>query len=858
MRKLARHQFDGVGHLHGIWTKPESVVLTEAEYAHLLTDETSQFLQQAYYLTKSFIFVGYGEGLNDPNFDKLLTLHGKLFPSSSGDHFRLVSDDDLAAATKRHGNDDIRVITYGSTHDSLPNFIHQLAPVSKAGKKPSHDGIAYARDALIEQIRQETVVAEHIPANQDVDLKDVAITPVLLPMPHEQFAAARSLEEEFRPERLDPDDVLRQPKVLIVVGDELTGLTTCLRWLAASASSQGANTAPIFVDARTCVINSRPLDRHIRKEALTHRLIDQKNDELPPYVLALDNLKPSHSRAYDATIEDLLASTATSIIVGCRPGDEEQIAQDLASHTLNVEICHLGKLAQKEVVEFARILAPTRADSLSEDVLAVIRREHLPRSPFTVSLLIVLFTRGSKTALHNSETAVLNEYISLMLGRNGQYLDPRWSLDPQNREVVLASLAKLFVKERKGAVTHHNAVEFIERIFRDLDWPDGAYDTLESFRAMKLIRISNDVVQFQQSSYLHLFAAKAAIGDEQFLQEMLQDPLYFAPILRHYAALVRNSEVVVNRMSELLSDWTLEPARSPIFTDVQAREAPADVQEEPAKPAELEQDYEKDETPQVSEPELRDEYDYSDDADRVPFPLSDPSTWDRASRLSWTLDLASRVVRDSDQITDRDLKSNILALVLDRWGLLLELFVLDGRYEQAAHGVASRMIDNRDLKESRREAMVDRLRLLLPSFIVIGGISATLSSRKLLRAFERLDDASDLTSYGSPMAGLLAFELQEKGWVQRLAQTQDDNARTWLRVEFLHLLGRLSYVNASLSPEDEPLLLEFLAETGALRFSFESDAARRRWMGRYEQRLTRERNFNKKNRLPRGAKAIEN
>ncbi len=183
---------------------------------------------------------------------------------------------------------------------------------------------------------------------------------------------------------------------------------------------------------------------------MAHRLIDGIKDDLPRHVLAIDNLKPQATKPYQALITDILNSSAYLIVIGCRQGDEISIAASLESHRLPVQLAYVGKLAAKEVTALARIIAPQSAKNLCDEVLDVIRREHLPRSPFTVSLLLVLFTHGNRTALHNSETAVLNEYVNLLLGRNGQFLDPRWLLDPQNREVVLAELAKELVRDRKA------------------------------------------------------------------------------------------------------------------------------------------------------------------------------------------------------------------------------------------------------------------------------------------------------------------------------------------------------------------------------------------------------------------------
>jgi len=157
MREVfAGRSLDTVGHLHGCWEEPDSIILTAQDYARITLQQNAQFLQQSQYATKSFLFVGCGDGLDDPNFSSMLTLHREMFPDSRGDHFRLCRDEEADALNMRHADDDIRILGYGSTHGDLIPFLRQLAVDSGTSMQKSSplDTVAFAREHLLEKIQK--------------------------------------------------------------------------------------------------------------------------------------------------------------------------------------------------------------------------------------------------------------------------------------------------------------------------------------------------------------------------------------------------------------------------------------------------------------------------------------------------------------------------------------------------------------------------------------------------------------------------------------------------------------------------------------------------------------------------------
>lgn len=848
MRKIMRNEEQSIGHVHGVWDVPSTVTLSVSDYANILANTTTQFLQRAHYSTKSFVFVGYGDGLDDPNFGNMLELHHQLFPESQQHHFRLCQTKDVDRLNQQHRDSDIRIVSYGTEYDDLPAFLNSLRPTSIAAK--TQDSVAFASEAILDQIRSETVVSDHFINVDERELNEITVAPVLLPLPHEQFAAARNNGGNARPEREDPHQVAKKGKIVIVAGEELSGVSTALRWLVSFAAQSRVRCAPLYIDARSCTSNQYALNKQVRREALDRRLTNKRSDPLPSHVLAVDNLRPSESAVYESILDDLRRSDAAAIYLGVRLGEEVAIAESLQNARLDVETVYVGKLGRIEVQALAEILVPDHPSRLVSDVLNVVRREHLPRTPFTVCLLLVLFSRGSHSSLQNSETAVLDKYVQLLLGRNGSFLDPRWTLDPQNREVALAHLAKGMIRQRQGALKLGAAIDSIDDYFKSVDWPEEALETLQSFAAMRILRMHNGTVQFQQSSYLHLFAAKAAITDGGFLAELLADPLFFSPIIRHYAALVRESEVVSTRMLALIKDeWPIEAPKSRAYQPVDERPMPAvPVGETEDKPL-----------PPPPAPPEEDDYDLGDDTDLVPFPLDDPSTWSATQKLMGSLELASKVVRDSDTLANLELKSDLFISVLERWGFLLDQLVVEETFSETVDRMIDELtaIENWNEKEAAKQS--DLFTLTLPAFVVFSSISSNLTSRKLSRAYDRAIDSERLgqSVFASSMAALFAFDVGAPGWAQSFARLLESHGPLWITADFLYILARLALMYQSLAPADVETLITFVKEHGLRTIAFPNDKEKKAWLARAEQKLRKQRSLNSREQVEGGSRVFE-
>jgi hypothetical protein len=120
-------------HLHGSWRKSGSVVLGVRSYDFIVSSPQIQEQLRALWLSKSFLFVGFGKGLGDPNFSALLAWARSIFPTSPVRHFRLVTNDEFTTISEQHVGDPINVISYGR-HTDLAKFLASLRTQSNGSR----------------------------------------------------------------------------------------------------------------------------------------------------------------------------------------------------------------------------------------------------------------------------------------------------------------------------------------------------------------------------------------------------------------------------------------------------------------------------------------------------------------------------------------------------------------------------------------------------------------------------------------------------------------------------------------------------------------------------------------------------
>lgn len=832
LQELVLGKSDLIGHLHGAWDRPESVVFSEADYSRLLQSPAAQSIQQAVSVVKTLVYVGFGAGLDDPNFGKLLAWHRETFAVSGAEHFRLCRTGELPELQRMHVADAITPIAYGPSFSDLPTYLRSLAPspgaVTLSASGIVKDAASEAQQALADTLVQDSVIAETIRVD-GAAVEHVLMVPVLLPVPNAQFVRSRRRQDKSaRLERIDPRQDAREAELIVVVGDDETGVTTTIKWMALEAAQHLGNVAPLYVNFRDCKRAPSPLRERVGSVARELGLAVGADGSLPAHVLAIDDLNANVPRLSDMVLENISSSDAFSVVIGCKTGFEEEVVDRLKMLGLKPRVRYLGRLSDSDVKEMARAVAPSNHEPLAKHVVKLLRAENLPRTPLSVSLLLSILFQGGRIASSASQTLILDQYVSSLLGRGDPHEDARYEIDQPGREALLAGLAEFYVERGAAGLPESDVIRALESVLGRMGWSESPSQILRGLVKRRVLRRYTGVVVFSRNSYLYLFAAKRAGMSPAFLSVLLERPLYYASILKNHAALVRHDDVVLRRVRPLALDrFALRHLNSP-FEIVGPIEPPT-LEAIPGPVVDHE-----DEGEPRRELTLWPDDGSMDDDTAPPFPADDPMEMSFAMRLLRALDLVSTILRDSDQIEDLPLKRDVLAEALEGWGVAVEALAEDPQFQEFTRELieeVSPILVEKGVDERERSEILEEFSRIFPAAMSLGGIEATLSSRKLIAAYDRLYvdgvlERSDETALG---AVSFAYSLREPGWPGKIHHLVRDRGNQWIGSRFFLYLFYEDYVHDKCDVNDRDSLLELCVHLTVAPMRFDSEAEKKRY-----------------------------
>lgn len=122
MHSILRGELRGIAHLHGVYTDPDTVVFDAKKYAAVLRTDSAQVLQRVYAVSHSLLFVGVGDGGNDPNIGGLLHWFAEMgWPANP--HYWLCLDHEVGDIRDAYP---VEAVPYGDGYDDLAPFLRGL------------------------------------------------------------------------------------------------------------------------------------------------------------------------------------------------------------------------------------------------------------------------------------------------------------------------------------------------------------------------------------------------------------------------------------------------------------------------------------------------------------------------------------------------------------------------------------------------------------------------------------------------------------------------------------------------------------------------------------------------------------
>jgi hypothetical protein len=834
MLKILNAKVNDVGHLHGIWTDARSVIFTEDDYRRIVSDIAAQKLQSAAFTTKSFLFVGFGSGTEDPNFKSMIDQFASSFPGSNSPHFRLCLDAEMREDTKL---DAVVDISYGVAHSALPTFLKSLAPDRTIARRI--DTRACAREDLVAQVRENSTLWRDNDSLDNKSIQDLVVAPIFLPEPHDQYATNSVLESERS--RADPVDItslIKSQKVILVAGEENSGVSTAIAWILNEAMGIDSAAHAVTVD-EPLAAGPRPISKRAERIYRTWGIDPSVMADAAKCVLGVDNLRYESSDRFKRATRDLALNQSSLKVVGVRQHDALEILNALREQgTEDISLVYLGRFSSCEAEEIARRLSPGDEQRVAQAVMVVIREKHLPRNPFTITLLIELIRNGSTLKEEDSEIAVLDQYLGLLLV--GEFIRERRRsvLTLRNKRFVLVALARKLVEAREDKATTTEFIRWVTELFEELGWPHDAWDCIDDLiRRRVLSRGPENTIRFQRSAYLELMAGIAAQEDVEFRKLVFSAPLQLASIVRTYAAMSRNDAGVLELMERQLDLITVTAPSGAIFGSIRRLAAPQDLFQDSGDTDDDDADAHPDAI--GKEGISSSYYDDTDDSDHPAFLTARIEDLSQARIAMLVVDLASRVLRDTDESRDQQLKARVLRKLLVAWVGFVDLYEAEVKDSPDLDEVIREVHKKPDATEEEFKSFKAALLRVFPCFVTFSGIQYCLASPSLVPLLSTVRMAGMENEHlGALIRTLALYASDSMAWVDSLSDLDPVAVKSWFSAVFLSSIARYAYIaDIRLTDDEREKIRQFLRQVVGERYDFSGIDHKNRVMNSFEDDL---------------------
>ncbi|WP_415394434.1 SIR2 family NAD-dependent protein deacylase (plasmid) [Rhodococcus globerulus] len=882
---------ESVVHLHGIWNDPDSIIITSTDYERILSDTGTEALRQSLGMLRTMVFVGFGAGLHDPHFSSLWSWLSQI--TSGATHYALCRQDELAGGieSKDH-NSSLIFVPYGAEYTDLEPFIRKISP--NLGKSRASDSMEDSRVvrkiaetgriSLLDRLTDRAIINRQ--RDDDCPVEELVVEPILLPAPPEQYVQERIKDDTIGP--LVPLDEIREQSSITLVGEEQSGLTTSLIWIAIKKSEQSGS-IPIFVEFTKLPSGKNPVSKAVRSalRAMGAPIRDKQPVPFDKICLVIDNTTVNSTSYLSDIIAEVSQLGLALVVYGCRPGVDLRIQREYAASSISPKPAYLGPIGLSHATELARRIDPEQAPRIARRVLAITRKERLSRTPLAIILLIVGVSNDDGWINAVSNTSFVDSFVDSLLGR-GRIRDNMHSqIDSAGYSRVLESVAQKLIEDDSASISRIDLIVYLANLVKTLDWSDSPESVVEDLISKGLLVDRDGQVWFRQSVYLHIFAARAAIKDNDLLLSLRARPLYYGQIIRHYAALKRDDKELLQWAYDLIrkvDDFT--PPQSGLFAGIDNQEVEENTRtiEKIAEQLDLPAANESageiqkgnsencgalDSTQEIQASAVSNEVenidrleitvpmsspgngllfalDYDDDdsilvQDVNPFPSTLLEDAPLDMQLTGLITLVSNILRDSELVLDPELKESMLTSTLSAWGRYMDIVNGSDELRQMITNIVDVIGERMNMKISRKETVTSNLIDSWSMHEAYRGISEELSTAKLRKALQRITEKPENHSAIHLMLPAYMLDnMQERAfWNGEFSKHLIENHQVKAVRIFVRVFVRSAYIESEQGStayrELEELLVNFyLADIRDGRFS---KSVKGKVATKYRQRL---------------------
>lgn len=668
------------------------------------------------------------------------------------------------------------------------------------------------RKALLRAAHDRTAVGFGEPVSDQVE--DVLVTPVLTSVSRAQWNATRDLTDPGPAPKVDPIDRLASERVLVVVGDADSGVTTTLEWIAAKYSELFPQVLPVRISGREVTKSPSSIERAIRVALAGAGSAILESEAIPPCIVALDDIDARLPRARQqlkAMCSSITTSTENLYVLGARPTQMDDLTKTLLAEGVQITSCHVGRWGRKQLRQMANIVDSDAAELILEQVTNIAMGEGVGGRPYMLTSLIHVVSADPSFARLSDPTFVTERHVGLLLGRDSLD-DSRWQLDYRNREGVLGALAEHYLVKASSTLPRNEVEGLLREYFDARLWEESASGVVDTLIRARVLRELGNAISFAQPAFLGLFAAKRYFDDKDFAETLRKDALRRPEIIRHVAALNRNDRDLLARADEVLSSLS-SGSRAPgdMFKEAVLRgqwdAIVPQLEIAPAATSEIDDE--------ASDEFLDRMWDSMESVMLIdPTKPLDPETLPRVLKHMISTTLVSAVLKHSEMISDRDAKIRMLGAVLGHWADSIILLGSDekivGFARQVLHDNSGREGTDSGADARKLEQFLENL----PPLIVCAQMEFALASQKLggvlselIRSPQIMEDPGR-----AMMVAVLGAQTRHEGWAKVFRDVMARHGTRPLIGRAMTLIALVFFDASAVSQADRSQLEDGMAE----------------------------------------------
>lgn len=705
-------------------------------------------------------------------------------------------------------------------------------------------------DAIVEEALEDSMLARGGLLKADAGIEGVLVEPALLPMSRERYLASVDAETGHRPRRADITADIEAHACILVVGDEGDGTTSALRWLVYQRHKQDPTLAPVLVDLRHLGAGQHGIEKLVRQRVAAAGVPAGPQDPLPTVALALDNAGALNEKGRARLSAFIAAHPDWFFVVGCRPRQEDELSILLGEGCL---VRYMGPFGRRQLRDLVQLIDPQRAAQIVEAVNGTVAQEHLPRNPLVLATLTSVVIADDQQITAGTQTAVLEAFVGVLLGRNEGVQINAIDLDYREREHMLGCFAERLLHDGVYGLPAVEAEAFFVDYFRRVNWTVGPSAALRDMVERRVLQERDGIIEFRQDALLYLFAAKRLLESQPFRETILVDCRRHGSVVRHAAALQRSDKELLTAVQELLHREMTEatdlglPASGFLWQQAAVHELPADIGDEGDQ---VEDSHDTDEAPDQPDNTEHDEAEldeFLDDMDARASIVDHRQQWGTSQTdvgsVVRLVDLASHVLRNSELVDDLDLKRQALERTLLGWSLVIEVLSGDDDFVKTLRMAGMDLYADEDSDNDVDEVALDRFLVMVPTLFAFIGAVGSLGTEKLAPTLRDVLSRTDISAQpGLALLGAsLAAIMGQKGWMEHARRLHNEHGHRKVVQEFLHWLCLRIYMTQPAGAKEGKELEDFVLDIAGSIFGLQPDRAGKAARERLRQRLRKHR-----------------